>query len=84
MRAVQTKNPVTACAVGVMRNVGWSWLSKGALRSQEMLGPPGAGVVCEPGASANGEPAPSLSERGTSRLHSLCICGLKKVNQFNY
>lgn len=73
MSAVQTKKPDTACAAGVMRKIGWSGLSSGASGSHEMLGPIGAAVGGRPGAAAGGETSPSLSESGTSRLHSFSI-----------
>lgn len=73
MRAVQTKKPDTACAAGVMRKMGWSGLSSGASGSHEMLGPVGDTVGGGLGAAARGESAPSLSDSGTSRLHSLNI-----------
>lgn len=78
MSAVHTKKPDTACAAGVMRKVGWSWLSRGASGSHEMLGPVGATVGGGLGAAARGEPSPSLSERGTSRLHSRNICEMSE------
>lgn len=79
MSAVHTKKPDTACAAGVMRKIGWSGLSSGASGSHEILGPIGAAVGGGPGAATRGESSPSLSERGTSRLHSLNIWKWHKV-----
>lgn len=73
MSAVHTKKPDTACAAGVMRKMGWSWLSSGASGSHDMLGPVGDAVGGGAGAAARGESSPSLSESGTSRLHSFNI-----------
>lgn len=71
--AVHTKKPDTACAVVVMRKMGWSGVSSGASGSHEMLGPAGDTVAGDPGTIAATETSPNRSDKGTSRLQSLGI-----------
>lgn len=71
--AVHTKKPDTACAVTVMRKIGWSRVSSGASGSHEMLGPAGDTVAGDPGTIVATEASPNLSDKGKSRLQSLGI-----------